>query len=104
MSTEDTLARAEREAAEAQARLDAARRRAEEEAARADKEDKPSPVPPPEMLTVAQVCEELQISRATWDRMRRSGQGPRARKLPTGALRIRRADLNAWAAQLEEVA
>jgi hypothetical protein len=47
---------------------------------------------------------ELDISRSTLAKWRTEGRGPVFRKLPNGALRIRRRDFDAWVSSLEEVA
>lgn len=51
---------------------------------------------PREMLTLTEVCEELQISRSTFYDWRQKGRAPRCIKLPNGDLRIRRSDLSYW--------
>ncbi|MFJ9058951.1 helix-turn-helix transcriptional regulator [Streptomyces sp. NPDC102409] len=48
------------------------------------------------MLTLAEVCEELQISRSTFYDWRQKHRAPRCIKLPNGDLRIRRDDLDHW--------
>ncbi|WP_331445126.1 helix-turn-helix transcriptional regulator [Streptomyces xanthochromogenes] len=48
------------------------------------------------MLKLAEVLEEIDMSRAAFYRMRTRGQAPRLRKLPNGQLRVSRADLDAW--------
>ena len=48
------------------------------------------------MLTLAEVCEELQISRSTFYDWRQKHRAPRCIKLPNGDLRIRRNDLDHW--------
>lgn len=48
------------------------------------------------MLTLAEVCAELQISRSTFYDWRAKGRAPRCVTLPNGKLRIRRADLETW--------
>ena len=53
-------------------------------------------------LTLAQLCEELQIARSTFYDWRAKGRAPRCIKLPNGDLRVRRADLERWLASLEE--
>ncbi|NEB79391.1 helix-turn-helix domain-containing protein [Streptomyces sp. SID14478] len=50
----------------------------------------------PQMLKLAEVLEEIEMSRAAFYRMRARGQAPRLRKLPNGQLRVSRADLDAW--------
>ncbi|MDQ3423349.1 MAG: helix-turn-helix domain-containing protein [Actinomycetota bacterium] len=44
-------------------------------------------------MTVEEVCAELRIARATWDKWRQRGCGPRAKRLPNRQLRIHRDDL-----------
>ena len=55
-------------------------------------------------LTLADVCAELDIARSTFYDWRAKGAAPRCIKLPNGELRIRRADLDTWLADLEDVA
>ncbi|MEV5978880.1 helix-turn-helix domain-containing protein [Streptomyces sp. NPDC052114] len=50
----------------------------------------------PQMLKLAAVLEEIDMSRAAFYRMRARGEAPRLRKLPNGQLRVSRADLDAW--------
>lgn len=57
-----------------------------------------------EQLTVDQLCEELQIARSTFYQWRQVGKAPRCIRLPNGAIRIRRDDLQAWLAALEDAA
>ncbi|MFG2022690.1 helix-turn-helix transcriptional regulator [Streptomyces sp. NPDC048825] len=56
------------------------------------------------MLTLAEVCEELSISRSTFYDWRAKRRAPRCIKLPNGDLRIRRTDLNNWLDDREDVA
>lgn len=56
----------------------------------------------PKMLKLPEVLAELNMSRASFYRMRARGQAPRIVKLPSGQLRIRRADLDNWLSQQEE--
>lgn len=59
-------------------------------------------VPAPRgMLTVDQVCEELQIARSTFNDWRAKGRAPGCVKLPNGSLRIRRTELNRWLEKCE---
>jgi predicted DNA-binding transcriptional regulator AlpA len=58
----------------------------------------------PTHLNVAQVCEELGIARSTFYDWRASHRAPRCIKLPNGAIRIRRRDLEAWLEAREEPA
>ncbi|MGW7065991.1 helix-turn-helix transcriptional regulator [Streptomyces sp. NPDC054855] len=48
------------------------------------------------MLTLAEVCEELRISRSTFYDWRAKRRAPRCIKLPNGDLRIRRSDFDLW--------
>ena len=57
-----------------------------------------------EQLTVEQVCRELQIARSTFYQWRQVGKAPRCVRLPNGAIRIRRDDLDLWLAALEDAA
>lgn len=57
-----------------------------------------------EHLTVDQVCAELQIARSTFYQWRQVGKAPRCIRLPNGAIRVRRVDLDAWLTALTDVA
>lgn len=54
-----------------------------------------------QLLTVEDVCGELDISRSTFYDWRVKGRAPRCYKLPNGDLRIRRSDLDEWFESLE---
>jgi predicted DNA-binding transcriptional regulator AlpA len=54
------------------------------------------------MLTLTELCEELQINRSTFYKWRAIGKAPRCVNLPNGSLRIRRADLEKWLAARED--
>ncbi|GAA4795894.1 helix-turn-helix domain-containing protein [Actinomycetospora chlora] len=56
----------------------------------------PAPRRPVEKLTVEQVCDELQVARSTFYQWRQLGKAPKCIRLPNGAIRVRRADLDAW--------
>lgn len=56
------------------------------------------------MLTVPEVCAELQISRSTFYDWRQKGRAPRCITLPNGSLRVRRADLDRWLDAREDAA
>ncbi|MEU1419203.1 helix-turn-helix domain-containing protein [Kitasatospora sp. NPDC005751] len=56
------------------------------------------------MLKLPDVLRELGMSRPAFYRMRARGHGPRLIKLPNGHIRCRRADLDAWLANLEQTA
>nr|WP_326626643.1 helix-turn-helix domain-containing protein [Nonomuraea fuscirosea] len=58
----------------------------------------------PAMLTVPEVCTELQISRSTFYDWRQKGRAPRCITLPNGSLRVRRTDLDAWLNAREDAA
>jgi excisionase family DNA binding protein len=47
-------------------------------------------------LTMAEVCEELNVSRSTFYAWRATRQAPRCIKLPNGQIRVRRDDLEQW--------
>lgn len=53
-------------------------------------------------LTLAELCDELQVARSTFYDWRAKGHAPRCIKLPNGDLRIRRSDLELWLAEHEE--
>jgi excisionase family DNA binding protein len=57
-----------------------------------------------EQLTVDQLCAELQVARSTFYQWRQLGKAPRCVRLPNGAIRIRRDDLDAWLADLGDAA
>jgi excisionase family DNA binding protein len=47
-------------------------------------------------LTLAEVCNELGISRSTFYDWRAKRKAPRCITLPNGSLRVTRTDLDAW--------
>ena len=55
-------------------------------------------------LSIADVCEDLSVSRSTFYEWRAKGRGPRCIKLPNGDIRINRAEYERWLATLEEAA
>ena len=55
-------------------------------------------------LSIAQICEELAVSRSTFYDWRAKGKAPRCIKLPNGEIRVRREELDRWLATCEEVA
>lgn len=55
-------------------------------------------------MTIPEVCEELNVSRSTFYDWRAKGKAPRCIKLPNGAIRVRRSELDRWLSALEEVA
>ncbi|GEC08502.1 excisionase [Streptomyces spinoverrucosus] len=57
-----------------------------------------------EMLTISEVVEEIGVPMSTFYRWRQLRKGPKAIKLPNGAVRIRRSELERWIADLEEAA
>nr|WP_228644939.1 helix-turn-helix domain-containing protein [Microtetraspora sp. AC03309] len=57
-----------------------------------------------EMLTVAQVLDELGVSARTFYRWREIGKAPEGFKLPNGEIRIYRSEFTAWLETLREVA
>jgi predicted DNA-binding transcriptional regulator AlpA len=48
------------------------------------------------LLTISQVCEQLDISRSTFEKWRARRIGPSAIVLPNGSLRIRQDELESW--------
>jgi predicted DNA-binding transcriptional regulator AlpA len=55
-------------------------------------------------LTIADICDDLGVSRSTFYEWRAKGRAPRCIKLPNGEIRIRTADYEAWLDSLEEAA
>ncbi|MGY4768943.1 helix-turn-helix transcriptional regulator [Kribbella sp. CWNU-51] len=55
-------------------------------------------------MTVAEVCDDLGISRSTFYEWRTKGTGPRCIKLPNGEIRVRRTELESWLDSREEAA
>jgi excisionase family DNA binding protein len=55
-------------------------------------------------LTIAEVCEDLGVSRSTFYDWRAKGRGPRCIKLPNGEIRINHAEYERWLTTLEEAA
>ncbi|PRX45650.1 AlpA family transcriptional regulator [Prauserella shujinwangii] len=55
-------------------------------------------------LTIADICQELGISRRTFYEWRAKKRAPRCIKLPNGDLRIRRTDFLDWLDSCEEAA
>jgi excisionase family DNA binding protein len=53
-------------------------------------------------LTIAEVCDELGVSRSTFYDWRAKGRGPRSLRLPNGEIRIRRTELDNWLTGCEE--
>lgn len=53
-------------------------------------------------LTIPELCEELRISPSTFYDWRAKRKAPRCIKLPNGAIRVRRADLDVWLANMTE--
>jgi predicted DNA-binding transcriptional regulator AlpA len=54
-----------------------------------------------ELLSVAQVCDELGVSRSTWEKWRARRVAPVAIRLPNGDLRVRRSELVSWLLERE---
>ena len=54
------------------------------------------------LLTPEEAARYLHVSRRTLDRWQQERIGPRSIKLPSGARRYRRADLDRWIAEHEE--
>jgi predicted DNA-binding transcriptional regulator AlpA len=56
------------------------------------------------LLTISEVCDELQIAQSTFYDWRAKGTGPRCIKLPNGQLRVRRGDFDSWLNTREDAA
>ncbi|MFE2865520.1 helix-turn-helix transcriptional regulator [Embleya sp. NPDC059259] len=56
------------------------------------------------MLTIPQIIRILDVPRATFYRWRQLGKGPKAIKLPNGAVRVRRSEFDRWLSAHEEAA
>lgn len=56
-----------------------------------------------ELLSLAEVLAELHVPKSTFFRWKAIGKAPRTIKYPNGSLHIRRADLEAWLTEHEEV-
>lgn len=61
-------------------------------------------MPRDEMLTIVEVIAEIGVPKATFYRWRQLRKGPKSIKLPNGAARIRRSELERWIAGMEEAA
>ena len=59
---------------------------------------------PNQKLTLAEVCEELGVSRSTFYEWRAKGRAPRCIKLPNGEIRVRRGEFERWLEAREEAA
>ena len=55
-------------------------------------------------LSIAEICDELGVSRSTFYDWRAKGKAPRCIKLPNGEIRVRREELDRWLSSCEEVA
>lgn len=55
-------------------------------------------------LTIADICDDLGVSRSTFYEWRAKGRGPRCIKLPNGDIRINRVEYERWLTTLEEAA
>jgi hypothetical protein len=54
------------------------------------------------VLTVDEFCLEIKVSKDTFYHSRKVGTAPARLRLPNGALRIDRADMNTWLAALRD--
>jgi predicted DNA-binding transcriptional regulator AlpA len=63
-----------------------------------------APRRPRSRLTIADVCDDLGISRSTFYDWRAKGRAPRCIKLPNGDIRINRVEYERWLTTLEEAA
>lgn len=56
------------------------------------------------LLSIGEVCAELQIARSTWNDWRAKRKAPKCVKLPNGGLRVRRSALDRWLTECEDAA
>ncbi|MFI6331094.1 helix-turn-helix transcriptional regulator [Micromonospora chersina] len=56
------------------------------------------------LLTLAEVLDELRVPRSTFFRWKATGRAPRTIKYPNGSLYVRRRDLDNWLNDHEEAA
>jgi predicted DNA-binding transcriptional regulator AlpA len=56
------------------------------------------------LLTLAEVLDELRVPRSTFFRWKATGRAPKTIKYPNGSLFVRRRDLDAWLNNHEEAA
>ncbi|RFS81421.1 DNA-binding protein [Actinomadura spongiicola] len=57
-----------------------------------------------EMLTLAEVCAEIKISRSTFYEWRAKGCAPKCYKIDNGEIRVSRDDLNQWWSERRDAA
>lgn len=55
-------------------------------------------------MTVTEFCDELAISRSTFDDWKAKQRIPKHVRLPNGSIRIRRSDFDTWINALEQAA
>jgi excisionase family DNA binding protein len=60
--------------------------------------------PSPCLLTIAEACADLGISRRTFYEWRAKNRAPKCISLPNGSLRIRRSEYQRWLTAHEEAA
>lgn len=59
---------------------------------------------PRDTLTIAEICDDLGISRRTFYEWRAKRKAPRCITLPNGSLRVRRTEYRRWLEDREEAA
>ena len=52
-------------------------------------------------LTIAEICEDLNVSRRTFYEWRAKGKAPKCIPLPNGELRVRRTEYERWLEERE---
>lgn len=56
------------------------------------------------LLSVDEVCAELNIARSTWNDWRAKRKAPKCVTLPNRSLRVRRSELDRWLSECEDAA
>lgn len=56
------------------------------------------------LLSVDEVCAELNVARSTWNEWRAKRKAPECVTLPSRSLRVRRSELDRWRSEREDAA